>query len=85
MATPKARVLIVGTGGVGTMAAYALEAGGKAHVTAVMRSNFQAVQKDGISIDSIEHGSGIKNWRPSESEYLSRIQGCNMEATADLH
>lgn len=68
MGVSKARVLIVGTGGVGTMAAYSLEIGGKAHVTAVMRSNFDAVQQNGINIDSIEYGKGIKNWRPSESE-----------------
>jgi len=70
MANSKARVLIVGTGGVGTMAAYALEIGGKAHVTAVMRSNFDAVQRQGIRIDSIEHGKGINDWRPSESKQI---------------
>lgn len=75
MAASRARVLIVGTGGVGTMAAYALEIGGKAHVTAVMRSNFDAVQQNGISIDSIEHGKGIKNWRPSESEHSPSVPG----------
>ncbi|KAI0477079.1 putative 2-dehydropantoate 2-reductase [Xylariaceae sp. FL0804] len=65
MASEKARVLVVGTGGVGTMAAYALETGGKAEVTAVLRSNFDAVEKNGISIDSIEHGHDIKGWRPT--------------------
>lgn len=68
MTSEKARVLIVGTGGVGTMAAYALEIGGKAQVTAVMRSNYAAVQKNGISIDSIEHGNDIKGWRPTENK-----------------
>ncbi|KAI1368677.1 putative 2-dehydropantoate 2-reductase [Xylaria arbuscula] len=61
----KVRVLIVGTGGVGTMAAYALETGGKAEVTAVMRSNYSVAEKDGIDIDSIEHGHDIKAWRPT--------------------
>lgn len=70
MTASKARVLIVGTGGVGTMAAYALEIGGKAQVTAIMRSNYDAVQKNGITIDSIEHGRNIKGWRPTESKYL---------------
>lgn len=63
----KAKVLIIGTGGVGTMAAYALETGGKASVTAVMRSNYEAVKKNGISIDSIQYGKDIKGWRPTES------------------
>ncbi|KAF7185179.1 hypothetical protein HII31_13454 [Pseudocercospora fuligena] len=61
----KARVLIIGTGGVGTMAAYALEIGGKAQVTAVMRSNYDVVSKNGINIDSLEHGQ-VKAWKPSE-------------------
>ncbi|KAK3708042.1 hypothetical protein LTR37_011735 [Vermiconidia calcicola] len=61
----KARVLLIGSGGVGTMACYALEVGGKASVTAVLRSNYDAVHKDGFSIDSIEHGNGIKGFRPS--------------------
>ncbi|KAJ9314816.1 hypothetical protein DTO271D3_4816 [Paecilomyces variotii] len=61
----KARCLLVGGGGVGTMAAYNLEAGGKATVTAVLRSNFTAVERDGFSIDSIDHGK-IEGWRPTE-------------------
>ncbi|KAK7941567.1 uncharacterized protein PG986_013954 [Apiospora aurea] len=65
MAEGKARVLIVGVGGVGAMAAYALEIGGKAEVTAVLRSNYDAVAEKGFKIDSIEHGHDIKGWRPS--------------------
>ena len=47
------------------MAAYALETGGKAKVTMVLRSNFAAVQQNGFTIDSIQHGHDIKNWKPS--------------------
>lgn len=47
------------------MACYALEQGGKAEVTAVLRSNFAKVQKDGFSIDSLEHGNGITGFQPS--------------------
>jgi 2-dehydropantoate 2-reductase len=61
----KIQVLIIGGGGVGTMAAYALETSGKASVTMVLRSNFAAVQQNGFTIDSIQHGHDIKNWRPS--------------------
>lgn len=61
----KSRVLLVGMGAVGTMAAYALEAGGKAEVTAVLRSNYDVVREKGFSIDSIEHGLGIKGFRPT--------------------
>ncbi|KAK9418516.1 putative 2-dehydropantoate 2-reductase [Seiridium unicorne] len=47
------------------MAAYALEIGGKAEVTIVLRSNYPVVRKNGFDIDSIEHGRGIKSWRPT--------------------
>jgi len=61
----KLRILLVGSGGVGTMAAYALETGGMAEVTAVLRSNYDIVQERGFSIDSIEHGKGITGFRPA--------------------
>lgn len=67
MTTPKARVLIVGTGGVGAMAAYALETGSLASVTAVLRSNYSIVEEKGFEIDSIEWGHDIKGWRPTTS------------------
>ncbi|KAF3762988.1 putative 2-dehydropantoate 2-reductase [Cryphonectria parasitica EP155] len=60
----KANVLLVGSGGVGTMAAYALEKGGRATITAVLRSNFSVVKDQGFHIRSLEHGK-VKNWRPS--------------------
>lgn len=63
MAT-KANVLLVGSGGVGTMAAYNIEAGGLGTVTAVLRSNYEAVKQDGFTITSLDHGY-IKGWRPT--------------------
>ncbi|KIX07434.1 uncharacterized protein Z518_02087 [Rhinocladiella mackenziei CBS 650.93] len=62
----RTNVLLVGSGGVGTMAAYALETGCQAEVTAVLRSNYEAVQKAGFFIDSIEHGDGIGPWKPTK-------------------
>lgn len=78
----KSRILVVGTGGIGTMSAYALEKGGLAEVTAVMRSNHDAAVKDGIDIDSVEWGQ-VNAWRPTASTWthmtesdlrLTRIQ-----------
>lgn len=48
------------------MASYALEIGGQAEVTSILRSNYDAVQKSGFSIDSIQHGNGIKGFRPTQ-------------------
>ncbi|KAF4126444.1 Ketopantoate reductase [Geosmithia morbida] len=65
----KSRILVVGTGGIGTMSAFALEKGGQSEVTAVMRSNYDAAVKDGIDIDSVQWGQ-IKAWRPTA---ISRV------------
>lgn len=70
MTTDKARVLIVGMGGVGAMAAYALECGSLASVTAVLRSNYSIVKEKGFDIDSIEWGQDIRGWRPTTSRTL---------------
>jgi len=61
----KANVLVIGGGAVGTMVAYALEGGKRAKVTMVLRSNYAAVTESGFSIDSIDHGQGIRAWRPT--------------------
>ncbi len=65
----KANVLLVGSGGVGTLAAYNLEAGGLASVTSVLRSNHDAVAKNGFTITSLDHGY-VNGWRPSTSMEL---------------
>ncbi|KXT06611.1 hypothetical protein AC578_8568 [Pseudocercospora eumusae] len=61
----KSRVLVIGTGGVGTMAAYALETGGKAEVTAICRSNYTIAATKGFEIDSLQHGHDIKGFKPT--------------------
>jgi Ketopantoate reductase len=66
MSEQKVRVLIVGTGSVGTMSGYALEQGGKAEVTAAMRSTYEAVKANGVNIDYVQHGNGIR-FRPINS------------------
>lgn len=80
LTTEKSRVLLVGAGAIGTMAAFALEKGGKASVTAVMRSSFSIVNKQGFNIKSIEHGE-IKGWKPTSSKlscyHLSTLASIN--------
>lgn len=72
MASPLANVLVVGCGGVGTLMAYALEKGGKASVTAVLRSNFAVVTEKGFIIDSVNHGQ-IEGWRPQNGMAISLL------------
>ncbi|KAJ5664116.1 2-dehydropantoate 2-reductase [Penicillium longicatenatum] len=61
----KSRILLVGCGGVGTIAALNLEHGNKAEVSCVLRSNFEIVNMQGFTIRSCEHGD-LTAWRPSQ-------------------
>src|SRR5262245_29968715 len=64
MAT-KSRILLVGSGGIGTLTALNLEQGGLASVSAVLRSNYAAVIENGFKLDTCDHGN-FEGWRPSE-------------------
>jgi ketopantoate reductase len=64
--TSKARILLVGSGGIGTIAALNLECGQMAEVSSVLHSNYATVVKNGFEIISCEHGH-LKGWRPTES------------------
>jgi ketopantoate reductase len=68
----KVNVLLVGSGGVGTIAAVNLELGGLAKVTAVLRSNFEIVRRKGFTITSVDHGK-LSGWRPTKGVWLSII------------
>lgn len=65
MSGKKANVLLVGGGAVGAIAALNIEVGGLGEVTAVLRSNFNAVQENGYVIESVDHGKLI-GWRPTK-------------------
>lgn len=60
----KTRVLLIGSGGIGTVAALNLQTGQQADVSVVLRSNYPAVQATGFRIDSCDHGI-LENWRPA--------------------
>lgn len=58
------RVLIVGSGGIGTMVGFNLCAGEQASVVAVLRSNYDVVKSKGFTIDSCDHGRHV-GWKPN--------------------
>ncbi|SCU79137.1 LANO_0A05204g1_1 [Lachancea nothofagi CBS 11611] len=62
--TEKSKVLLVGSGGVGTIASYALEYAGKTAVTSVLRSDYSKVVEKGFSIDSCDYGQ-VPVFRPT--------------------
>jgi ketopantoate reductase len=63
----KAKCLLVGCGGIGTICALNLERGGFATVTAVLRSNYEHVVQHGFDITSVDHGT-VKGFRPSHGK-----------------
>ena len=71
MAVKKANVLVLGGGAVGAIAALNLEVGRLAEVTAVLRSNFKAVDEHGYIIESVDHGK-LTGWRPTKGKYRGK-------------
>jgi len=63
--------MVVGAGGVGTMAAVALEKSQRATVTAVLRSNYSTVLEKGFEIESVDYGK-ILGWKPSSSACIQQ-------------
>lgn len=57
------KAVLIGSGGVGTITALALEHTGKCQVTVVARSVYERVKEHGWSIDSVDYGK-IDNWHP---------------------
>ncbi|KAG7861161.1 hypothetical protein KL919_001895 [Ogataea angusta] len=60
----KAKVLLVGMGGVGSIAAYSLEKAGKSEVTAVVRSDYDTLIKEGFELQSCDFGK-VGVFRPT--------------------
>lgn len=59
----KPKVLVVGSGGVGTIAALSLTLNDKAEVTLVVRSDYDRIIENGYTIKSVTYGN-FDNWRP---------------------
>ena len=74
----KANILLIGGGALGAMAALNMETGSKAVVTAVLRSNFAVVNKEGYEFKSCDHGD-IPSWRPTTGE-LQPLTYCKIGA-----
>lgn len=56
-------ICLIGSGGVGTIAAVVLEKAGT-KVTAVLRSKYAVVSAKGWDLESIDHGN-VKGWKPT--------------------
>ncbi len=60
-------ICLVGSGGVGTIAALVLEKCGRARVTVVLRGSYDVVNEKGFDIESVDHGN-LKGWKPSRGK-----------------
>ena len=65
------------------MAALNLEFGGRAQVTAVLRSSYNIVKERGFTINSVDHGQ-VRGFRPTESR-LSYTVTVTYQGPADRH
>ena len=74
----KSRVLLIGCGGIGTVAALNLQTGLQADVSVVLRSNYTAVQAAGFRIDSCDHGV-LENWKPATG--IFRYHACETQSS----
>lgn len=61
----KANTLLIGGGAVGAIAAVNIESGQLGAVTAVLRSNYEAVNRVGYNIQSVDHGA-LRGWKPTK-------------------
>ncbi|GAB7336808.1 hypothetical protein MBLNU13_g11320t1 [Cladosporium sp. NU13] len=63
------KVLLIGGGGIGVIAALSLEATSQSSVTIVLRSNYNVIDEKGYDITSCDHGE-LRGWRPTHGRFL---------------
>ncbi|KZP13704.1 6-phosphogluconate dehydrogenase C-terminal domain-like protein [Athelia psychrophila] len=63
MSAPVKDVLLIGLGAVGSVYALVLKRSGLVRVTAVARSNYATIERDGLHIKSARYGEQV-GWRP---------------------
>lgn len=63
MSNSKPNVLLIGTGGVGTIVAYGIYYVGKANIDVVVRRDYEKVKEAGWNIHSVDYGE-IEHWKP---------------------
>ncbi|CCG22195.1 hypothetical protein CORT_0B04870 [Candida orthopsilosis Co 90-125] len=59
----KPKVLVIGSGGVGTISAVSLKHNNQSEVTLVVRSDYDLIKSQGYSINSCTYGE-LTNWQP---------------------
>lgn len=59
----KANVLLIGTGGVGTIVAYGIDYVGKSKLSVVVRRDYEKVKEEGWELNSCDYGH-VEHWKP---------------------
>lgn len=70
-------ICLVGSGGIGTVAALVMEKSGRARVTVVLRGSYGIVKEKGFDIESVDHGS-LEGWRPTRSTFYTFLIMSNL-------
>jgi 2-dehydropantoate 2-reductase len=63
MALEKKQILVIGLGGVGTIASYTLQQNPDVEVSTIVRSDYDRVINDGYNIDSVDYG--VVTYKPA--------------------
>ncbi|SCU82616.1 LAMI_0C00144g1_1 [Lachancea mirantina] len=58
-------VLIIGTGGVGSIVAYGIDYLNKSNLAIVVRRDYEKVKSQGYDVESVDYGT-VKGWKPSK-------------------
>ncbi|GME94334.1 unnamed protein product [Ambrosiozyma monospora] len=77
----KPKVLIIGSGALGLVAAYTLEFNKQAEVTIVVRSQYEKASTDGYNFKSVIFGN-FDNWKPTK--VVKSVQEANEYAHHDF-
>jgi hypothetical protein len=67
-------IVLIGSGGLGTIAALVLSKSGRARVTTVLRSKYDIIRSEGWLINSVDHGV-VKGWRSERGEFYLFVLG----------
>ncbi len=78
----KFNVLLIGTGGVGTIVAYGIDYVGKANLSVVVRRDYSKVIESGWDLNSCDYGE-IKGWKPQN--IYPNVEAAKQDGSSNIY
>ncbi|CAM9020977.1 unnamed protein product [Wickerhamomyces anomalus] len=78
----KSNVLLIGTGGVGTIVAYGIDYVGKANLSVVVRRDYSKVIESGWDLNSCDYGE-IKGWKPQN--IYPNVEAAKQDGSSNIY